>query len=461
MNSVRSMTIRLAVAFGAVLPALIGLQPAHAQTETVLYSFGSAPDSRYPWSSLIMDSKGNLYSTTNQGGTNGAGTVFELSPETGSGCPTGTNTGNGWCESVLYSFGSVSGDASNPASSLLLYKSDLYGTTVNGGVVGMECSGLGCGTIFKLSPAPKKGCAAGTNTGNGWCESVIYSFAGAGGDGFSPYADLIVDKKGNLYGTTQYGGENDAGAGTVFELSPEPAGGCATGSNPGNGWCETVLYVFGAAADGANPWGGVVMDKEGNLYGTTYGGETGFGGGTVFKLIPEPAGGCPTGSNPGNGWCETVLYAFGSQSGDGTNPVAGLVMDSKGNLYGTTLYAQPGGGTVFEVTPTGAETVLWTFGLIGYDGDNPFDGVIRDSKGNLYGTTDLGGQQGVGMVFELSPPAKKGGAWGETPLCSFMGAPNDGAYARGSLIMDKKGNLYGATQAGGTIGNGAVFELVP
>ena len=428
---------------------------------SLLYSLGASPDSRYPNASLIVDSKGNLYSTTYQGGANGEGTVFELSPEPASGCAAGTNTGNGWCESVLYSFGSSTGDGTNPESSLILYKNDLYGTTLYGGVVGLECSGRGCGTLFKLSPAPKKGCAAGTNAGNGWCESVLYSFAGAGGDGFSPYASLMVDNEGNLYGTTQYGGANDAGAGTVFELSPEPAGGCATGSNSGNGWCESVLYVFGIAPDGATPWGGVIMDKEGNLYGTTYGGDTGFGGGTVFKLIPEPASGCATGSNPGNGWCETVLYAFGSQSGDGTNPVAGLVMDSKGNLYGTTLYAQPGGGTVFEVTPSGVETVLWTFGLIEYDGDNLFDGVMRDSKGNLYGTAYLGGRTGVGMVFELSPPAKEGEAWGETILYAFMGAPGDGAYPTGGVIMDKSGNLFGTTYAGGTNGNGTVFEIVP
>jgi uncharacterized repeat protein (TIGR03803 family) len=448
-----------ALVFGAILLVqFISLQPAHAQTETVLYSLGLSPDGRYPNASLIMNKKGNLYSTTYQGGANGLGTVLELSPQPASGCAAGTNTGNGWCESVLYSFGSSTGDGTNPESNLLLYKNDLYGTTLYGGVVGLECSGLGCGTVFKLSPAPKKGCAVGTNTGNGWCESVLYSFAGAGGDGFGPYAGLIVAKEGTLYGTTLYGG---SGQGTVFELSPEPASGCAAGTNAGNGWCETVLYAFGVEADGAVPQGGVIMDKLGTLYGTTYAGDTGFGGGTVFKLIPEPASGCPTGSNPGNGWCETVLYAFGSQPGDGTNPVAGLVMDSKGNLYGTTLYAQPGGGTVFEVTPTGAETVLWTFGLIEYDGDNPFDGVIRDSKGNLYGTTYLAGRYGLGMVFELSAPAKKGGAWSETILYAFMGVPNDGAYPTGGLIMDKGGNLYGTTYAGGTNGNGTVFELVP
>lgn len=432
------------------MPSVV--QPAHAQTETVLYSFQPQPDGNIPRASLTMDTKGNLYGTTYQGGANGVGTVFEV-----------TSAGE---ESVLYSFGTGSADGTYPEGALILYKGDLYGTTYGGGgVSGPYCSS--CGTVFKLSPEPKNRCASGTNTGNGWCETVLYSFGSGLADGFGSTAGLIKDKEGNLYGTTQYGGESVAG--TVFELSPEPADGCPTGSYTGNGWCETVLYAFsGEPPDGQNPLGGVIMDKNGNLYGTTgYGGSSTTPGGTVFKLTPEPAGGCAAGSNTGNGWCETILYNFGSQTGDGALPYGGVVLDGKGNLYGTTSRALPGaegGGTAFEVTPTGEETVLWTFALIEYDGCTPFAGVIRDSKGNLYGTTYLCGRYGLGTVFELSPPAKKGEAWTETILHSFQGFNTDGGNPAASLLMDSKSNLYGTTEDGGTNSDGdpgTVFEVTP
>jgi uncharacterized repeat protein (TIGR03803 family) len=453
MNTVRTKISGVTLALGAVLTvSCITLQPAHAQTGSVLYSFGAQPDGAYPRASLIMDTKGNFYGTTYQGGANGEGTVFEL-----------TAAGE---ESVLYSFGAGSGDGNQPDSSLLLYKGDFYGTSYYGGVQGPECLSSGCGTVFKLSPKPAKGCPAGSNAGNGMCETVLYTFGSLTSDGVDPYAGLIVDEAGNLYGTTVYGGNDDSGAGTVFELSREPAGGCPTGSNPGNGWCETVLYTFleELGADGQNPNGGVIIDKAGNLYGTTLSGgkDQSVQEGTVFELSPEPVGGCAAGSNTGNGWCETVLYSFGSQSGDGANPYAGVVMDSRGNLYGTTSQAgagESGGGTVFEVTPAGAETVLWSFGELEYDGCTPFDGVI-DSKGHLYGTTWGCGQYGLGMVFEMSPPAKRGGPWSETKLYAFPGAPGGQNPAAG-LVMNKDGNLFGTTEIGGANGNGTVFEVTP
>jgi uncharacterized repeat protein (TIGR03803 family) len=445
MNSVRGKISGVLLLFGAILAGLsITSQPARAQTETVLYSFGNQPDGSNPYASLLMDKNGNLYSTTNKGGTSGAGTVFKV-----------TLTGE---ESVLYSFGSGSEDGTYPDAGLIAYKGSLYGTTYAGGAGGPDCSFLGCGTVFKLIPKPAKGCPSDSNTGNGWCESVLYSFGSQSGDGIAPDAGLIVDTEGNLYGTTLSGGN---GVGAVFELSPQPAGGCAAGSNPGNGWCETVLYSFGSEPDGANPYAGVILDKSGNLYGTTANG--GNNQGTVFKLSTEPAGGCAGGSNPGNGWCETVLYRFGNKSGDGANPYGALVMDSKGDLYGTTLNAGAGTwGTVFGVTPTGEEVTLYSFGSEPNDGCNPFDGLIRDSKGNLYGTANACGGLDGGTVFELSPPETKGAAWTETILYAFNfdAGKGDGTAPVGGLLMED-GILYGTTDLGGANGNGTVFELTP
>ena len=183
-----------------------------------------------------------------------------------------------------------------------------------------------------------------------------------------------MDRAGNLYGTTQFGGAN--GGGTVFELSP-------TGT-------ETVLYSFGSqSGDGLNSRAGLVFDKKGNLYGTTINGGA-YGQGTVFKLTP-------------NG-IETVLYSFGSQSGDGSNAYGGLVMDKKENLYGTTAYgAAYGGGTVFKLTPAGVETILHTFGSQPGDGLITSEVLVFDKKGDLCGTTESGGANGEGTAFKLAP----------------------------------------------------------
>jgi uncharacterized repeat protein (TIGR03803 family) len=192
---------------------------------------------------------------------------------------------------------------------------------------------------------------------------------------FSP---VIFDKSGNLYGTTQWGGASNVG--TVFELSPA-----------GASWTATILYSFTGGADGGHPAAGLVMDPAGNLYGT---GQTGGanGQGTVFKLSPSGA--------------ETLLYTFGSQSGDGSYPFAGLVLDETGNLYGTTLSGGAnGGGTVFKLAPTGTETVLYSFGSRSGDASNPWSGLVFDEKGNLYGTTHAGGAHGAGAVFEVNPSA--------------------------------------------------------
>ena len=211
---------------------------------------------------------------------------------------------------------------------------------------------------------------------------------------------------------------------------------------------ETVLHSFVYfSGDGVEPIAGLIMDKEGNLYGTTYqGGANNVG--TVFKLTPEGT--------------ETVLYSFGTQSGDGTYPSASLMRDKKGNLYGTTAYGgandcfEKGCGTVFKLTPGGKETVLYSFGSQSGDGIQPLAGLVMDKKGNLYGTTLEGGSVGLGTVFKLTPHGT------ETVLHSF-GSEGDGSLPLGNLLTDKLGNLYGTTASGGSIGNtgGTVFEVTP
>jgi uncharacterized repeat protein (TIGR03803 family) len=306
--------------------------------ETVLHSFGSsATDGQEPFAGLIADAYGNLYGTTEEGGANGYGTVFKVTP-------SGTET-------VLYSFGSSATDGKEPYADLIDWSGNLYGTTVGGGAHGY-------GTAFKLTP---KG-----------IETVLYSFGSSATDGRNPFAGLIADKSGNLYGTTFGGGANNAG--TVFKLTLKGI--------------ETVLYSFGSSAtDGQEPYAGLI-DESGNLYGTTEVGGA-YGDGTVFKLTPKGI--------------ETVLHSFGSSATDGRYPPAGLV-DESGNLYGTTFNGGANAaGTVFKVTPKGIETVLYSFGSSATDGRVPYAGLTADKSGNLYGTTFDGGANYYGTAFKLAP----------------------------------------------------------
>lgn len=295
------------IVFELIPPTISG----GAWTETVLYSFSGEPDGSEPYGNLIFDADGNLYGTTQQGGSSDRGTVFELSPPTAS--------GGAWTEAVLYSFESGEG---YPVGGLVFgWKGSLYGTTISGG--------FSIGTVFRLAKSK-----------TGWDEVVIHSFNGA--DGREPNAGLIADKAGNLYGTTAEGGSGPCfqGCGVAFELSPPVA--------QGAGWSETVLHSFTGVGngDGFAPVAPLIFDSAGNLYGTTGGGgETGvvpcgYGCGTVFEF--SPAG--------GGGWTESVLYSFTGGS-DGAYPVAGLVFDSAGNLYGTTAF---GGGTFRRIAKQAA-----------------------------------------------------------------------------------------------------------
>ena len=283
---------------------------------------------------------------------------------------------------------------------------------------------------------------------------VLYNFTG-GQDGAEPFAGLVMDNTGNLYGTAEYGGQTGGtcgdhyGCGTVFKLS-----------HKSGGWQLTTLYSFGGGTDGSSPLS-IITGPNGGLYGTTVsGGVQGagcgdFGCGTVFSLRPYPTA-CKTALC---GWQETVLYGFKGGS-DGANPGLGtLIFDKVGNIYGTTgqagLYNF---GTVYELTPSNGgftESVLYAFSY-GNDGGAPASGVILDESGNLYGTAGLG-LYNAGVVYELSP---SGFGWSENVLYAFN-PQTDGVDPVGGLISDQSGNLYGTTIEGGPGNGGTIYQLSP
>ena len=379
-----------AVLFATVAFTLVSSPPAQAQEHsifTALYSFTDGTDGGNPYGTLVRDAKGNLYGTTRGGGTFGFGSVFKVDVR-------GRQT-------VLHSFGNNAGDGIDPLEGVVLDAAgNLYGTTSSGG------QGPGIGTVFKLDPA-------GT-------ETVLHSF-GSSPDGELPVGILLRDAQGSLYGVTVAGGAHHAG--TVFTVDP-------TGK-------ETVLYSFRGGADGFGPYGGLVMDAQGILYGTTNTGGT-FDQGTVFKLDLDGH--------------KTVLYNFGGA--DGEDPTGSLMRDAAGNLYGTTFFGGAfGQGTVFKLDPAGTETILHSFSG-GADGGTPYAGVIGDAAGNLYGTTSEGGAYLWGTVFAVDPTGK------ETVLYSFS-YDRDGARPYAGLMRTAAGALYGVTAIGGRYQYGTVFRVTP
>jgi uncharacterized repeat protein (TIGR03803 family) len=333
-------------------------------------------------------------------------------------------------EKVVYDFpGHADGNA--PGGSLVADGAgNLYGTTVAGGSA--SCS---CGTVFELSPP--------ATAGGSWTEAILYSFAG-GSDGSQPANALILDAQGNLYGTTQDGGNNNRG--TVFELSP-PA-------TSGGSWTETVLWRFSdSRLRGYIPSSRLVMDAAGNLYGTTNFGGANFAScncGTVFELVK------PTGTS--TSWAERVLYNFGAFAGDGTSPSPYLVLRG-GVLYGTTIIGgTDNAGTVFQLTRQPglwAETILFNFSRT--DGDTP-EGITADTVGNLFGVTYGGGAVcDCGVIYELSPPVVAGDPWAHTTLYNFTGK-SDGAQPSAPLIRDADGNLFG-TSRNAPHSRGSAFKL--
>jgi hypothetical protein len=339
----------------------------------------------------------------------------------------------------------------------------LYGTTSYGGSGGCVLLGTltGCGTVFELSPPKENGAP--------WTEKVLYSFK-SGKDGYLPNGDLTADSAGNLYGVTLFGGGKGAGlcdpfyeyCGTAFKLTRP--------NRRGGKWTETVLHSFAAGTDGYAANGGLFVDKNGGVYGTTeYGGDQlcnfgqyKLGCGIAFRIEPP--------EKLGGKWTYQILHLFVKEN-DGHNPSAGLISDGEGSLYGTCGNGGSGNGfgVVYRLkqSPKGVWNVVALYSFQGSsDGRGPGDrNLLLDSTGNLYGTAYAGsGQDYGGEVYRLKH-STSGDAWTFSVLYNFPGAPN-GAWPRSSLVPDSAGKLYSTTQGGGTGqactgGCGTVFDLRP
>jgi hypothetical protein len=366
---------------GTVFELSPPVPPGTTWTETVLHNLAGEPnDGCNPHSGPIFDSAGNLYGTTfSCGSGDNTGTVYELSPP--------QQPGGAWTETVLFNFpNDKSYEGGTPAGGLVIDpKGNLYGVTTYGAPTGLN------GVIYQLAPPKAQG---GT-----WTQTILYSFQP---NAYLPLSGLVADKKGNLYGTTQYGGTgacqdmNILGCGTVYRLSPP--------EQRGGSWVFDVLYSFVNQGDGQGyyPVASLAIDSKGALYGTTENGVNCTG--NVFQLVPP--------QQPDGNWTENILYAFGKPP-EGADPGAGVVLDNAGKVYGTTqeggAYCIDGGcGTVFELTPPSESGGAWKEKLYSFDGD---DGSLPSANlmilgGKIYGTTVYGGgnpNDGTdnGLVFAI------------------------------------------------------------
>lgn len=377
---------------------------------TPIYNFTNGTDGAYPYGALIVGSDGNFYGTADYGGSNGVGTVFKVSTN-------GVFT-------PLYSFRTNNIDGQRPEAALVEGSDgNFYGTTSYGGTNHY-------GTIFKISPA-------GVLTN-------LHNFTGSGADGSGPIAPLILGPDGNFYSTTPNGGIHQ-GAGTVFMITPQGV------------W--TNLHSFSYyGTDGNIPRAALVLGTDGNFYGTTYGGGT-SGYGTVFMMTPDGT--------------LTTLYSF-SNGTDGGSPYAALVQGDNGNFYGTTYGSynlDPGTnsiGTVFEITPGGYLTTLYSF-TNGIDGANPTAGLVLGNDGNFYGTAETGGVIGWGgTIGQFGRVLSGTRGWGTiftitqsgdfTPLFDF-GDGSQGQNPGAGLIQATNGMFYGVTERGGSNYDGTVFQM--
>lgn len=439
-----------------VMPALFSLPASAEWREKVLYSFQGGTDGSLPAGGVIFDKAGNLYGETIEGGSTNCppgwcGTIYQLTPP--------AQKGAAWTETVLYVFkGHNQNDGSSPSGGLIADSvGNFYGVTGYGGSGPCVLFGTatGCGTVFQLSPPKTKG--------GKWTEKILYNFKG-GNDGDLPTGPLVFDRAGNLYGATEFGGGKGTtcdvfyggNCGTVFKLNPP--------KTKGGKWTEKVLHSFAGGTDGAVPNGGLMLDSNGAVYGTSaYGGnqacnsDVGVGCGIAFKLASP--------KTTGRGWAEEALHIFTGGS-DGAGPNASLVFDAHGSLYGT---AGGGGkmqnGVVFRLQAGRSgrwnETVLYAFG----DGNAPCcpgAGLTYDSSGNLYGVS-LAGRYFRGTTFRLAPPSR-GHGWIFSVLNSFKGTP-DGNHPIANLVHSEQ-SLYSTTLWGGTGqacqgGCGTVFETDP
>ena len=328
--------------------------------ETILYEFKgqSNGDGTGPHGHLTFDAKGNIYGTTQGGGTNGTGTVYKLSPK----------SGGGWTEKVIYTFSATGADGTGPSAGMTIAADGtMYSTTPDGGA-------FGAGTVFSLK-----------KTSTGWKQTVIQNLNGSSNGGY-PYEGLMMDAAGNLYGAAPTGGAS--GQGIIYRLSRTK-----------KGWVDKVLHSFtNANGDGSGLyWIDLISDTSGNIYGaTSFGGTNGTG--MVWELVY---------SETKKSYSERILYEFGaSGSGDGNNPYGGLAMDSAGNLYGTTLYGGTSNiGTSYKLTKDGKtwkETILHTFAGAN-DGAQSTGNPYIDAKGRVWGMTETGGTSDLGVVYRITP----------------------------------------------------------
>ena len=412
-----------------------------AGVETVLHSFaGNTVDGGYPYAALLQGSDGNFYGTASNAGPGGGGMVFMITPAGG--------------ESILHSFTGFRDSGTPTAALIQASDGNFYGTSFTGGA-------NNAGTIFKITPAG--------------VETLIYSFAGGVSDGQAPYAALVQGRDGNFYGTTHQGGATDNG--TVFKVTPagtvtllhsftegsdgslpltsliQASDGNLYGATENSGaslsgsfvmftltGTETTVYSFNSGTEGQKPIG-IVQSNDGNFYGVTKQGGT-SGNGTVFKITSAGV--------------ESVLHSFAGGTTDGGQPQAGLLQASDGNFYGTTGKAgASGNGTVYKITPSGVETVLYSFAGGTTDGSQPQAALIQASDGNFYGTTNQGGATGNGTVFKITPTGV------ESVLHSFVGSATDGSNPQAALLQASDGNFYGTTNQGGLNGFGTVFMVTP
>ena len=389
--------------------------PAMGQTFTVIHDFTGNLDGRYPYAGVTVDRAGTLYGTASEGQPDEAGSVFRLALKNGS-----------WIFNPLYHF--TADEGVNPLARVIIGPNgSLYGTTSAGP---SGCGG--CGTVFNLRPSV----SIPTSVIAPWNEHILYQFMD-GDDGASPgNGDLLFDNSGNIYGTTFSGGDLQAcggfGCGVVYKLTPI-----------GGGWTQSVIHAFSGGNDGYTPYSGLTLDAGGNLYGTTVeGGVHDYG--TVYRLNPA-----------GSGWTKTVIYNF-QNSNDGKWPIGGLVIDSAGTLYGAAeVGGSGGGGTVYKLTNSNGQ---WIFSTIySFPGDaGPYSKLAIDAAGNLYGSTYGDGSAGVGMVFKLT---RSGSGWTFTSLHDFSGS--DGEFLLGGVDLDASGNVYGTAEMGGAYGQGVVFKIAP
>ena len=412
-----------------------GSQLAQSQAYNKIWDFTGGIDGDSPYAGLTIDKSGNLYGTT-AGLGSGYGTVFKMS-----------GSGTNWSLTTLYAFtGSDKHDGAFPWASLMFGPDgSLYGTTLAGGNANcpvLVFGGLygGCGTIFRLQ-SPGNVCLAGPGKCP-WKETVIHEFSGIP-DGALPMAEVTFDAKGNLYGTTATGGfqggcYDQNGCGTVFMYE-----------HSSSNWTlsETYSFIGFLGANGVGqPGSGVILDSTGNVYGTTACCWGPPGTNTIFKLVSS-----------GTGWSESDIYPFAPQT-DGDFPYGTMIADSSGNLYGTTSnHGANGGGTAFQFTSSGTFHTLASFSGYPNGQCGPWGGLVMDKSSNLYGTTQCGGAYGWGSIFELKLLS---GAYQYVSLHDFTGG-TDGGYPYGALVIDSNGYLYGTASQGGNNRIGVVFQVKP